>query len=296
MRIENGQRRQPPPGHADGLSCWATPLRAGGLPRSRCSSRPHRVLPPKAFSEDQTQRVTRSQQRSCVVDVGDYTQVSLKGLVISMASSNARKRAARDHQRRFPGTPYPVALRAVSHADSSLRVVIGADAAGRPCWADIEELAGGGDGPHVAVIGASRFGRCRAIELMVESMAARPPRRGVEVLTTQGEVGQVNHLIEERTRTLSQAGARDFAELRTPRTGEQRDLGQTVPAVVVVVDIDDQLIDGFPPVLTREGYVARTESEETVSMLNRLLRQGRSLDLHTVLMSVLIESGAHLLV
>lgn len=199
-----------------------------------------------------------------------------------MASSNARKRAARDHQRRFPGTPYPVALRAVTHADSALQVVIG-KAAGRPCWVGIEEMAAGGDGPHVAVIGASRFGRCRAVELMVESLAARPPRRGVEVLTTQGEVGQVNHLIEERARTLLQAGARDFAELHRPRAGEQRDLGENVPAVVVVVDIDDHLIDGFPPVLTREGYVARAESEETVSMLNRLLRQGRSLDLHAVL-------------
>ncbi|WP_125939779.1 MULTISPECIES: hypothetical protein [Mycobacteriaceae] len=161
--------------------------------------------------------------------------------------------------------------------------MIGADAAGRPCWVDIEELAGGGDGPHMAVIGASRFGRCRAIELMVESMAARPPRRGVEVLTTQGEVGQVNHMIEERTRTLLQYGARDFAELRRPGAGGQRDLGEDDPAVVVVVDIDDHLIGGFPPVPTREGYVAPAGFEETVSMLNRLLRQGRSLDLHAVL-------------
>ncbi|MFA5607154.1 MAG: hypothetical protein WDA07_08200 [Leucobacter sp.] len=37
-----------------------------------------------------------------------------------MASSNARKRAARDYQRQFPGTPYPVALRAVTPADDRL--------------------------------------------------------------------------------------------------------------------------------------------------------------------------------
>jgi len=78
------------------------------------------VLLPKIFSRTRLHRVTRSPQRSRVVDVGDYTQVSLKGRVSSMASSNARKRAARDYQRQFPGTPYPVALRAVTPADDRL--------------------------------------------------------------------------------------------------------------------------------------------------------------------------------
>lgn len=102
-----------------------------------------------------------------------------------MASSNARKRAAREHQQRFPGTPYPVALRAVSHGEEALQVVIG-KAGGHPYWVDIEEAASGGNGPHIAVIGTSEVGRRSVVDLMIDSMSARPPQRGVEVLTTRG--------------------------------------------------------------------------------------------------------------
>lgn len=207
-----------------------------------------------------------------------------------MASSNARKRAARDHQRRFPGTPYPVALRAVSHAESSLQVVIG-EAAGRPYWVDIEELSCGGNGPHMAVIGPSRIGRRRVIELMVDSLAARPPRRGVEVLTVQGgDAGRINNLIEERRHAVNHAGARDFRELRRVQDARSGDPTEAAPAVVVVVD-GDHLIDGLAPVETREGYVSRARAEETLSALDGLLRCGRALDIHTVLSVREIEAN-----
>lgn len=222
--------------------------------------------------------------------MGDYGQMSLKGLVISMASSNARKRAARAHQRRFPGTPYPVALRAVSHAQNALQVVIGV-AAGRPRWLDIEEAAHGGEGLHMAVIGSSTVGRSRVIDLMTTSLAERPPHRGVEVLAARGRIGRINSLIDERSRFLEQCGVRDFAELHSRNSaGESRDLGDDGRAVVVIVDGDD-VIDGFAPVETKEGYATRAGAEEAFAALNRMLRQGRSLDIHTVLNVRQIEAN-----
>ena len=210
--------------------------------------------------------------------------------MISMASSNARKRAARAHQRRFPGTPYPVALRAVSHAQNALQVVIGV-AAGRPRWLDIEEAAHGGEGPHMAVIGSSTVGRSRVIDLMTTSLAERPPHRGVEVLAARGRIGRINSLIDERSRFLEQCGVRDFAELHSRNSaGESRDLGDDGRAVVVIVDGDD-VIDGFAPVETKEGYATRAGAEEAFAALNRMLRQGRSLDIHTVLNVRQIEAN-----
>lgn len=207
--------------------------------------------------------------------------MSLKGLVISMASSNARKRAAREHQQRFPGTPYPVALRAVSHGEEALQVVIG-KAGGHPYWVDIEEAASGGNGPHIAVIGTSEVGRRSVVDLMIDSMSARPPQRGVEVLTTRGDISGTDHLIEERTRQLQQCGVRDFAELRRRSATEQSDPGDRSHAVVVVVD-GDRLMEEFVPVATREGRVTRAGADESLSALARLLRRGRCLDVHTVL-------------
>ncbi|MFW0154383.1 hypothetical protein ACNUDN_31990 (plasmid) [Mycobacterium sp. smrl_JER01] len=215
--------------------------------------------------------------------MGDYGHMSLKGLVISMASSNARKQAARDYQRQFPGTPYPVALRAVSHSQNSLQVVIGV-AAGRPHWLNIEEAAYGGEGPHMAVVGSSTVGRSRVIDLMTKSLAERPPHRGVEVLATvRGGIGGISSLIDERISFLKHCGVRDFAELhRKNSAGDRRDLGDDGRAVVVIVDGDD-VRDGLSPVEERETAATRPADEEAVTALNRLLRQGRSLDIHTVL-------------
>lgn len=223
--------------------------------------------------------------------MGDYGQMSLKGLVSFMASSNARKRAARDYQRQFPGTPYPVALRAVSHAQNSLQVVIGV-AGGRPHWLGIEEVAHGGEGPHVAVVGSSTVGRSRVIDLMTNSLAERPPHRGVEVLATlRGEIEHIDSLIDERIHFLAQCGVRDFAELhRNNSAGDRRDLGDNGRAVVVVVDGDD-LIDGSSTVETRETDATRPADEKALTALNRLLRLGRSLDIHTVLNVRQIEAN-----
>lgn len=193
-----------------------------------------------------------------------------------MTSSNARKRAARDYQKRFPGTPYPVALRAVARADGSLQVVIGTDTAGRRRWVDIEERAAGGEGPHLAVVGASQARRCRAVELMTESMSVRPPERGVQVITLMGTdidqhqaVARITKLIESRVETLKRAGAREFAELRRAADLRHSDRDEPVRpdqgAVVVAVDGDAM------------------DSPAALDAMERMLRVGRSLDIHTVL-------------
>ena len=269
----------------DRLCSLPTPLREGGLPRSRRTPA-HIGIATEQLSGDQTLRVTRSQQRSCVVDVGGCAHASLKGFVIfEMASSNARKQAAREHQRRFPGTPYPVALRAVSHAGNSLQVVVGNTDRGRPYWADLEERADGGDGPHVAIIGKSRLGRRQAIELMVASLTANPPRRGVEVVEITAAVGRIDQLIEERWRLLRRAKARDFREIRevqAARSDEHRDMAAGYGAVVVVID-DDHWIE-------HSGGLALTAPENTLNTLNELLRLGRALDLHTLLNVQTLES------
>ena len=192
-----------------------------------------------------------------------------------MASSNAGKRAARAYQQRFPGTPYPVALRAVARADGSLQVVIGTDTAGRRRWVDIEERAAGGEGPHLAVVGASQARRCRAVELMTESMSVRPPERGVQVITLMGTdidqhqaVARITKMIESRVETLKDAGAREFAELRRAadlRHSDRHDpVGPDRGAVVVAVDGD-----------AMASPVALDAME--------LMRIGRTLDIHTVL-------------
>lgn len=251
------------------------------IPRSRCSSRPHRVLLPKISPRTRLTGSRAPNKDRALFDVGDYAQLSLKGLLIAMASSNARKRAAREHQQRFPGTPYPVALRAVSHGEQALQVVIG-KAGGHPFWVDIEAAASGGNGPHIAVIGPSEVGRRRVVELMIDSLSARPPRRGVKVLTMRGDISGTNRLIEERTRQLQHCGVRDFAELRRRTATEGSDLGDGGHAVVVVVD-GDHLMESFVPVATRETDAMRPGDQEALTALNRLLRQGRSLDIHTVL-------------
>lgn len=194
-----------------------------------------------------------------------------------MTSSNARKRAARDYQKRFPGTPYPVALRAVARADGSLQVVIGTDTAGRRRWVDIEERAAGGEGPHLAVVGASQARRYRAVELMIEALAVRPPGRGVQVITLMGTeldqdqaVARITKLMKSRVETLKHAGARDFAALRR-RAADLRHSDRNEPvrpdqgAVVVAVDGDAM------------------DSPAALDAMERMLRVGRSLDIHTVL-------------
>lgn len=50
----------------------------------------------------------------------------------------------------------------------------------------------------------------------------------------------------------------------------------------MIVDGDD-VRDGLSPVEERETAATRPADEEAVTALNRLLRQGRSLDIHTVL-------------
>lgn len=208
--------------------------------------------------------------------------MSLKGIVISMASSNARKRAARDYQRQFPGTPYPVALRAVSRGDDRLRVVVG-EATGRPHWVDIEEATFGGYGPHMAVIGSSHAGRSKVVELVSHSLASRPPHRGVEVLTVQREFAPINTLIDQRIETLRRYQAKDFSELRRRLTDAERSLSDIVKAAVVVIDGDSLADDVASSASTHKGSASRSVSNGSVSALDRILRCGRSLDVHTVL-------------
>ena len=98
---------------------------------------------------------------------------------------------------------------------------------------------------------------------MIDSMSARPPQRGVEVLTTRGDISGTDHLIEERTRQLQQCGVRDFAELRRRSATEQSDPGDHNHAVVVVVD-GDRLMEEFVPVATREGRVTRAGSRRVI--------------------------------
>lgn len=194
-----------------------------------------------------------------------------------MASSNAGKRAARAYQQRFPGTPYPVALRAVARVDGALQVVIGTDTAGRRRWVDIEERGQGGEGPHLAVVGASQARRYRAVELMIEALAVRPPGRGVQVITLMGTeldqdqaVARITKLMKSRVETLKHAGARDFAALRRRaadlRHSDRHDpVGPDRGAVVVAVDGDAMA------------------SPVALDAMELMLRIGRTLDIHTVL-------------
>lgn len=204
-----------------------------------------------------------------------------------MASSDARKRAARDCQRQFPGTPYPIALRAVSQGPDSLQVTIG-ETDGHSYWVNIEEASSGGNGPHIAVTGSSEIGRRRVVELMTDSLAARPPRRGVEVLTTHGDFGRINELIDERTRQLQQCAARDFTELRRRIVTDPDGAGGTAHALVVVVD-GEYLIERFGSDdaanddADNHRQSGSDVAEASLSALDRLLRCGRSLDIHTVL-------------
>ncbi|MFA5607591.1 MAG: hypothetical protein WDA07_10435 [Leucobacter sp.] len=134
----------------------------------------------------------------------------------------------------------------------------------------------------MAVFG-SHAGRSRVVELVNHSLTARPPQRGVEVLACHREIEPINTLIDQRIETLRHYHAKDFGELRTMLPAAEQGPSDVARAAVVVIDGDSLTGVASATSTYNDGPASTGISDRSASTLDRVLRCGRSLDIHTVL-------------
>lgn len=196
-----------------------------------------------------------------------------------MATSEARKKAAKLYQQQYPETTYPEALRIVSKCDSvsPLTAQIGFDPKGRPVRVNLEERMRGGLGAHFAIAGGPGYGKTTLLTLMAASMAADPPRRGVEIWACGPYLGQAVAGIAHTVAVAGDDLERRFDEeaYRRGRICLERgclsifDSPVPEPALVLLVDAD----------------WTRTNADWRFRLpapLQRVGQRGRSVDAHLV--------------
>lgn len=167
---------------------------------------------------------------------------------------------------------YPEALRVVSRQDyrQPLTAAIGVDVpAGTQLRVNLDEAGAGGCGPHMGIFGPTGAGKTTLLLTMVHSMLAAPPTRGVEVVMATAAPSVAAADIEGVTSIGDPRGlevylgslirARDMW-LSTPGTSD-------LPAAVIAID-DLHWLYG--------------DAQRLPSTLELALREGRSLDIHLV--------------
>jgi predicted AAA+ superfamily ATPase len=93
------------------------------------------------------------------------------GEQVIVADNEARKKAARDYQRRNPGTSYTKARRQVSPTDRRpLIATLGADDRGKPVHVNLDEQATGGCGPNCLIAGWPGTGKTTLLAAMAASL------------------------------------------------------------------------------------------------------------------------------
>jgi hypothetical protein len=181
-------------------------------------------------------------------------------------TDNARKRAARDHQKAHPGTPYLQALREVSkEARQPLVARLGRDVDGEDITVNLDWQGYGGTGPHCVIFGQDQDDARFMMGHLAAGLRAGQTKGDLEVIACTTDASKVDcdsvfseagaltdhvdQVFDERCRTLKALEVQDVEVAR--------DAGHQIPTIMVLLEELDREWSSSEP-LTRWARAGRS--------------------------------------